>query len=200
MSSATPVVQAMAELDLPHEQVSVDLTTGAQRRPEFLALNPNGKVPTLLVDGSPMFEAVAIMKWLGDRFGVERGLWPAAGTPEHLEALSWSTWAYVTFGAPLHSYIYASSDRVPAEYHSRVTADRAAADLQALLQVLDAKVAARPYILGDAYSLADLIVSGSVGYGTICGVSIEDHPHVQAWLARCHERESFKKVWAGATA
>lgn len=192
MSSATPVVQAMVELDLPHEQVQIDLTTGAQRRPEFLAMNPNGKVPTLVVDGTPMFEALAILQWLGERFGVERGMWPAAHAPERLEALSWSTWAYVSFGAPLQRFIYASRDRAPAE--------QAAADLQALLKVLDTKMAAHSYILGDAYSLADLIVSGVVGYGAMCGVSVDDHPHVQAWLARCRERESFKKIWAEATA
>src|SRR3989338_2710606 len=99
MSSATPVACALAELGVPHERVKIDITTGEQRRPDFLALNPNGKVPTLTVDGAPMFEALAIEMWLGHRFGIERGLWPATGTPEALQALSWCTWAYVTYGA-----------------------------------------------------------------------------------------------------
>jgi glutathione S-transferase len=46
--------------------VKVDITTGEQRRPACLALNPNGKVPTLTVDGAPMFEALAIAIWLGE--------------------------------------------------------------------------------------------------------------------------------------
>ena len=72
-----------------------------QHRPDFLALNPNGKVPTLTVDGAPMFEALAIQLWLGETYGVERGLWPAPGTPERLQALSWCAWAYVSYGAVL---------------------------------------------------------------------------------------------------
>jgi len=91
MSSATPIACALTELGVPHERVKIDIRTGEQRRPEYLALNPNGKVPTLTVDGAPMFEALAIHLWLGHRYGIERGLWPAAGTPEALQALSWCT-------------------------------------------------------------------------------------------------------------
>jgi len=76
MSSATPVVCALAELDIPCEIVMLDLKAGDQKKPDYLALNPNGVVPTLVVDGTPLFEAIAIVQWLGDRYGVERGLWP----------------------------------------------------------------------------------------------------------------------------
>ena len=90
MSSATPIAAALAELDVPHQRIKVDIKAGEQRRPEYLALNPNGKVPTLTVDGAPMFEALAIQLGLGDQYGVERGLWPAAGTPERLASRSQS--------------------------------------------------------------------------------------------------------------
>ncbi len=99
MSSASAIGYALAELNVPHERVKVDIRTGEQHHPHYLALNPNGKVPTLTVDGAPMFEALAIHLWLGHRFGVERGLWPAGGTPEALQALSWCAWSYVTYGA-----------------------------------------------------------------------------------------------------
>ena len=153
MSSAIPVVQAMIELEVPHERVHVDLAAGRQRTPEFLALNPNGKVPTLVVDGTPMFEALAILQWLGDRFGVERGLWPAADAPERLTAMSWSTWTYVTYSAVLQRLNYASSERVPTELHNPAQAEHSAAELQTLIGLLDARLADRPYLLGDAFSL-----------------------------------------------
>lgn len=89
MSSATPVACALAELGVPHRRVKVDIKAGEQRKPEYLALNPNGKVPTLTVDGAPMFEALAIQLWLAEEYGVAKGLWPAAGTPERLQAMSW---------------------------------------------------------------------------------------------------------------
>lgn len=64
MSSATPVACALAELGVPHQRVKVDIKAGEQHKPAYLALNPNGKVPTLTVDGAPMFEALAIQLWL----------------------------------------------------------------------------------------------------------------------------------------
>lgn len=200
MSSAIPVVQAMAELEVPHELIQLDLAAGDQRRPEFLALNPNGRVPTLVVDGTPMFEALAIMQWLGDRFGVQRGLWPAPDSAERLEALSWSTWAYVTFGGAFQRFIHASSERVPAERHNRAQAEHAAAELQTLLGLLDARLASRPYLLGEAFTLTDLIVGNAVSYGTFSGAPADDHPHVQSWLSRLHARDSYKKSMSESAA
>lgn len=101
LSSAIPVAWALAELEVPHERVRFDLASGRQRSPEFLALNPNGKVPTLVVDGAPMLEALAILQWLGDQFGAEQGLWPTQDAPERLTALSWTTWAVRQLRGPL---------------------------------------------------------------------------------------------------
>lgn len=198
MSSATPVVLALTELEVPHEFVHVDLSAGDQRKPEFLALNPNGKVPTLVIDGKPMFEALAILQWLGDRFGVERGLWPAADTPEHLEAVSWSTWAYVTFGGIMQRFFHASSERLPAQGHCEAQAKLAANDLQSHLALLEERLGDRTYLLGEEFSLLDLIVGGTVSYAAMCGMPTDQHPRVVAWVQRFTSRVAYKKVW-GAT-
>lgn len=196
MSSAIPVVQALAELDVPHELVLLDLSAGEQRKPAFLALNPNGQVPTLVVDGTPMFEAIAIMQWLGDRYGVERGVWPRADDPLRLEALSWTTWTYVTFSSAMKRMLLATSDRAPQELHSEAHAQHSRGELQDLLRMLDERLASRDYMLGKDYTLVDLIVGSGVTYGTYCGVPIDDHPHVARWLSRVLERPSHKRVWA----
>jgi GST-like protein len=199
MSSATPVVNALEELDVPHELVLIDLASGDQRKADFLAHNPNGKVPTLLVDGVAMFEALAIMQWLGDRYGVERGMWPAADAPERLEALSWSTWAYVTFGAIFQRLILASSERVDAALHHEGQAEHARKELQDLLAILDRRLDSRDYLLGDAFTLVDLIVGNAITYAAFIGVPTTSHDHVEAWLARFHERPAYKKAWAVAS-
>ena len=198
MSSATPVVIALAELEVPHELVNVDLSREDQRRPEFLALNPNGKVPTLVVDGTAMFEALAIMQWLGDRFGVERGLWPPADAPERIEALSWSTWAYVTFTSTLQRLNHAASEQAPAQFHNSALAKHSHEELQTLLSLLEARLASQPYLLGDSFSLADLIVASVITWATFCGVPVDDHARVKTWLQRFHERPAYKRTWVGA--
>lgn len=200
MSSATPVVSALAELDVPCEIVMLDLAAGDQKRPEYLALNPNGVVPTLVVDGTPMFEAVAIMQWLGDRYGVERGLWPAAGEPERLVALSWTTWAYVTYGALINVLNFSQSAMVDETLHHPPLAADALQRLGVLLDRLDARLGDRPYLLGKNYSLADLIVASVVTYSTYCGVSLDGRPRINDWLHKFYARESYKKTWGEAPA
>ena len=196
-SSAVPVTCALAELGVEHERVTVDFSSGTLKTPEFLALNPNGKVPTLVVDGTPMFEAVAIVQWLGDRYGVKRGLWPAADAPARMTAMAWCSWAYVTFAAQVMRLNYAQSERAPQELHNRAHAEHAQGELQKLLAILDARLAKQAYMLGADYSLVDLVLANTVKYSTLCGVSTEAHPHVSKWLAGVIARPAIRREWGG---
>lgn len=188
MSSATPVACALAELGVKHDRVKIDITKGEQRRPDYLALNPNGKVPTMTVDGAPMFEAVAIEMWLGETYGVKKGLWPAEGTPERLQAMAWSTWAYVTYGAQLVRLQAARDLGTPDDAHGT----SAHQGLDDLLALLDARLAAQPWMLGQAYTLVDLIVGSVIGYSAYIGAPVGSHPHVAAWLGRVQARPSMQ--------
>lgn len=199
MSSATPVVHAIAELGLDCEIVMLDLAGGEQKSPSYLAINPHGVVPTLVVDGTPLFESVAILQWLGDRYGVERGLWPAAGTPQRLAALSWTSWAYVSYGALLNVLNFAGSPQVDAQLHHAPLAADALARIDAALGRLDAQLADSPWLLGDAFSLADLVVASVVAYSTYCGVQTRGHAHVQRWLEAFQAREAFRRTWVEDT-
>jgi GST-like protein len=209
-SSATPVAVALAELDVPHEAVSFDLKKTDHKQPEFLKLNPNGKVPTLVVDGTPMFEAVAIMQWLGDRYGVARKLWPAFDTPERLVALSWTTWGYVTYGPAIVRHYVATHDSMPAHstgsggvgsgdsaarMHNAAQGARAQQDLDEYRRILEARFTQQPCMLGEQYSLVDLVLANVVQYGVVCAVPIDDYPKTKAWLRQCLARPSFKSEW-----
>jgi len=189
MSNATPVASALAELDIPHQRIKVDIKAGEQRRPEFLALNPNGKVPTLTVDGAPMFETLAIQLWLGERYGVERGLWPAADTPERLLAMSWCAWSYVSYGAVVSRLHLATH---PADAPDSAGVENVLGHADALLAVLDGHLARRPWMLGAAYSLADLVVGAVIGYSVHLGARVASHPHVRAWLDRVQARPAMQ--------
>ncbi|HYO93150.1 MAG TPA: glutathione S-transferase family protein [Polyangiaceae bacterium] len=196
MSSATPVACALAELEVPHEKVPIDLSSGEQRKPEFLKLNPNGKVPTLVVDGTPMFEALAILIWLGERYGVQRRLWPEIQSERHCQALAWSVWAYVSYGSALSRRFLATGERFggdPKSAQAVFTHD----DLESLQATLDGELGKRAYLLGDAFTLVDLIVAAVVGFGAFSGVPVSHRPHAQDWLTRCQGRPSFRSVMGG---
>jgi glutathione S-transferase len=195
-SSSSPVACALAELAVDHLRVNFDLKAKEHKQADFLMLNPNGKVPTLVVDDTPMFEALAIMQWLGERYGVARGVWPASDSPARLQALSWTTWAYVTVGAALTRLFHASSERFPAEFHSPALAAHTHAELQELLGILDQRLGKQAYLLGAQFSLADLILFCTVGYAASCGVPLGNHAKIQAWQERCSARPSLQSPWA----
>lgn len=189
MSSATPIACALAELAVPHERVGIDIRAGEQRTADYLAINPNGKVPCLVVDGTPLFEGLAIHLWLGEHFGVAKGLWPHDGTPARLEAMSWCTWAYVTYGAVIGRVWLATTD------DGLRSADHAAAGIRAangLLDLLEARLSQQSWMLGDAYSLVDLVVGQVVGYGTYLGAAVDAHPAVAAWLQQVQARPAMQ--------
>ena len=195
MSSATPIACVLAELAVPHERVRIDIRAGEQRTADYLAINPNGKVPCLVVDGTPMFEALAIHLWLGEHFGVAKGLWPHDGTPARLEAMSWCTWAYVTYGAVIGRVWLATTDDALRHADHADHADHAAAAIRtatALLDLLEARLSQQPWMLGEAYSLVDLVVGQVVGYGTYLGAAVEAHPAVAAWLQQVQARPAMQ--------
>lgn len=195
MSSAVPVAWALAELNVPHERVVVDLKAKEQKRPDFLKLNPNGKVPTLVVDGTPMFEALAIIIWLGERFGVDKQLWPAVGTQAAGEALSWSAWAYVTYGNFASRLFLASGKWHGESFRNQAQHDAATAELSELLRILNERLTAHPFVVGDRFTLVDLIVAAAVGYSCMGGVSVAEFPRVKAWLENCQARPAARDAY-----
>lgn len=202
-SSAIPVVHALGELDIPYELRAVDLSGGEQKSQELVSLNPNGKVPTLVADGVPMFEAEAIITWLGDRYGVARGLWPAQDDPQRMAALAWSAWAYISYGTELACYSRTTSERFPQAQHNAALATSCKAELGRLLGILDAQLCKGGFILGEAFSLVDLAVASVVNYGTLVGIVPAQLvpgglPHVDKWLNAIRERPAFQRAWASA--
>jgi GST-like protein len=195
MSSAVPVASVLSELQVPHERVTFDLKKTDHKKPAFLALNPNGKVPTLVVDGRPMFEALAIMQWLGDRFGVAKKLWPGADDPARLDALSWSTWSYVTLSAALQRYNFASSPMAPKELHHPPLAAASKQQVLELFGLLEARLATQPFLLGESFSVLDIIVGSMVLWANVCGLPNDGLPALSAWVAQCKARPSISAEW-----
>lgn len=114
MSSATRVHWALEELGVSYEKIRVDLAAGEQKKPEYLALNPNGKIPLLVAEGEPIFESLAILLYLGERFGVDKGLFPAP-SPGRAVAFKWMAWGSVTLTEALFRYMRNTSERFPAD-------------------------------------------------------------------------------------
>lgn len=194
-SSALPVASALALLDVPHKRVDLDLHgKREQREPDFLKLNPNGKVPTLVVDGTPLFEALAILNFLGDQFGAQRGLWPAAGDPAHLTATAWSTWAYVSYSTTVKQLMRTGGARLPGVTDCPELAAAAVAEADELQGALATQLE-RDFLLGDSFGLVDLTVACGMLWGKMVGMPSDAHGRVRGWLDRCAEQPCIRDVW-----
>lgn len=195
MSSAVISHWAIEELGAPVEKVKIDLSKGEQKKPEYVALNPNGKVPLLVVDGTPIFETVAILSFLGETYGVEKGLFPEAGA-KRAEAMKWMVWTSVTLGEALSRFAHAGHERFPKELHHEPSRARGKSDVESCVSILEGELTKtkKPYLLGDTFTLADLHVSGWVGYLGMMGFDLSKYPTVVAWSQRCTQRPAFGKV------
>ena len=195
-SSGTRIAWALEELGLPYEYVPLDAKKGEHRSAEYLKLNPQGKVPALVDDDELLFESGAILLHLGNRYGVEKNLWPAAKGQARADAVCWTVWAMTELGPYMLQYLYHGLDTPisfkPAD-RSKAAAEYSHSQLDRLLAALEARLDGREYVVG-GFSLADVAAASWLALGTAFGVSLERYPRVAAWLKRCLDRPAFKRA------
>lgn len=194
MSSATRVHWALEELGVAYEKKKMALD-GDQKTPEFLALNPNGKIPVLVVDGVAIFESLAQLLYLGETFGVEKGLFPKAG-PERAEAFKWMCWVSVSVHDALVRVIL-NGDRAPEDHRNAKAREAALTDLKKYFGILDQHLEGRQFMLGGSFSLVDCAAASFVPFASRLGVDIGPFKNVQAWSARAMERPALARVMQG---
>jgi len=193
-SNASRIRISLNELGVPHETVPVDLKAGDQKKPAFLANNPNGKVPTIVLDGTPVFESVAVQIALGERYGVEKGLWPRIGGAEHLQALTWLVWSQVSLASALIRRMQNTSSYVPEDQHNAKQAEAAQAEIQHLLGILDERLKDRAYLTGENIMLVDLDVAATIVWGMhVVKLDVGRFARVKEWLGRVSGRPSFRE-------
>jgi glutathione S-transferase len=194
-SSAVRTHWALEELGVPYEGVKLDLKAGDTKRPEFLKLNPNGKVPTLVDGGVIYYESAAINIYLGEKYGVTRGLWPAAGTPGHGLAMSWLVWSAATLLEAAGRIMYNTMPEIPDDLKNAGQAEKGRKDFEALLGQLDAHLDGKPYLTGASFTLADAHVAADMWWYQMGLVpDLGKWPNLKGWVERCMGRPAFKRI------
>lgn len=193
MSTATTVWWALEELGVPYEKVKLDLKAGDTKKPDFLKINPNAKVPVIVHDGTVIFESLAIQMYLGETFGVEKGLYPAPG-PKRGEAMKWLAWCSVSLGEALGRYFRNTSDWTPDDQKNAKAGEAAKADLTTLLKVADGALEGKQFLVGDAFSLVDVHLASWMEYLAMSKIDIAPYGALSAWLKRCQARPAHARV------
>jgi GST-like protein len=171
------ILLMLEELEAAYDLRFVRVFQAEQFTPQFRALNPLSKVPVLVdreAGDYAVFESGAILIYLAEKFG---RLLPAAGR-ERYETLKW-LFAQTSNVGPMFGQLNHFSRREGAEHAYAV--ERYRAIVVRLLQVLDARLAAQPYLAGEAYSIADVATYHWAGYVDVYGMDWGDFPHLARW-------------------
>ena len=194
-SSGFGVHWALEELGLEYEYVRLDRAKGEHRSAEYLAINPNGKVPALVDGEERYFESLAILLHLAERYGAAKDLWPVGG-PQRAEALSWTTWSTTEFMPFVLQYIYHGLDAPmsfdPAD-RSKAAAEYSLANSMQHLDMLENRLRDREFVMG-GFSLVDIPVAAWLGFAAALGFPLGQRPAVRAWLDRCSGRPARARV------
>lgn len=192
MSTAGITELVLEELGVRYERVTLDLSKGETKRPEYLAINPNGQVPCIVHDGTAIWESAAVTIYLGETFGVERSLFPPPG-PRRGEAMKWIVWTNVTLGEALGRYARNATAWYPDDQKNARAGEAAKHDIAECLKVLDQSLAGKQYLVGD-YTLADTHVVAYSEWLRDLRFDFTPLRNVEAWSERCRARPAFKKL------
>jgi len=172
----------LQEMGVEFEAVRVDLTTGVHRRPEFLRVNPAGKLP-VLVDGDVVLnESVAIVLYLAEKY---RKFLPSDAAARG-EVYRWALFAATELEQPLwriarHTALYPEADRLPADV---AIAQR---EFREMARVLEVHMQGRQFVAGDDVTVADFVVAYTLDWGSEARL-LDGCPNLQAYVERMYAR------------
>jgi GSH-dependent disulfide-bond oxidoreductase len=189
----------LEEVGLPYEVHLVDFNKDDQKTPEFLSLNPNGKIPAILdPDGPggkplPLFESGAILHYLAEKTGK---LLPADAA-WRWQALQWVHFQMGGIG-PMFGQVGFFHKFAGREYEDKRPLQRYVNESKRLLGVMETHLAGRQWFLDDEYSIADISMLGWVRnlvgfYGARELVAFDEFKHVAAWLERGLARPAVQR-------
>ena len=170
-------------LDLPTEILPVQLGKGEQKQPAFLAMNPFGQVPVIDDNGTVIADSNAILVYLATTYG--GGRWLPQDPLGQAQVQRWLTVAAgpLAFGP--------AAARLITVFGYAFDADEVITRAHNLLKVMDAELAERPFLVGDAPTIADIANYSYTAHAPEGNVSLEAYPNVRTWLARIEALPSF---------
>jgi len=171
-SRASIVQWYLEELGVPYEFVLLDMQSGEQLQPEYLKINPMGKVPAIVDGELKLWESGAILLYLAEKYG------NATQSPEEQATLvQWVLFANATFGPGI--FIESNRDR----------------ELSRLMKPLNQIFATHPFLLGEEFTVADVAVGSMLAYSQMMlKLDLSEYPGVVEYIQRIGDRPAFQKT------
>ncbi|HEY1796977.1 MAG TPA: glutathione S-transferase family protein [Stellaceae bacterium] len=177
-----------AELGLDYDNIPID-TSGQSREPSFLAINPNGHIPTIDDDGFVLWESMPINLYLAKKHGLGT-LYPTA-LEDEAKAWQWSFWGLTELEQHVLNAMF-NRALYPEDKRDAASADASERALQGPLKVLDGAVSKTPYLVGSDFTVADLNVASVLSWARPARIDFGPFPKAADWLSRCAMRPAAK--------
>ena len=185
------VVWVARELELPFERIDAGGAFGGNRTPEYLRMNPNGKIPVIDDDGFVLWESNAIVRYLAARHG-QRTLWPD-DPRARADADRWMDWQ-ATELTPAMRDAFMQLIRTAPEQRSPAPIAASSAATETMMTILDAHLAGRDYLCGERFSPGDIAVGTAVHRWFGLPQPREPRPQVERWHRRLVTRPAAAGV------
>jgi glutathione S-transferase len=193
MTRATRPRWLLEEIGAAYELVRVDLGKGEQKRSEFLKIHPHGRVPALVDGNLTVFESSAICMYLADKFP-EKKLAPALGSTARGLYYQWMVYAVATAEPPVLK-VFLNTVRRPEQERNPSEAETGRTEFREVAAVLTCALEGRPFLLGDQFTAADVMVGSIVGWARGLKL-VEDFPVLRDYSRRLVERPAYKRATA----
>jgi len=183
-----------AVLGLELEEKVLDFTKGEHKNPEYLALNPNGQVPTLVDGDFVLTESRAIMQYLASK-KPESNLVPSDGQGR-ADVTRWQFWDSSHFSPQVGTVVFQKvlKKMFGMGEPDAAKVDEAMANFQRFAAVLDKRLDGKQYIVGNALTIADLTLASTLMYAKQAEMSLAEFPNVEAWFTRISAMDAWKKT------
>lgn len=179
----------IGEIGLEYERLDIGHSYGGNDTPEYLAMNPNGLVPTIRDGDLVLWEAAAIMRYLAARYGDE-AFWPrdpAVRAPLDM----WAEWIRSTFAPTFSGGLFWPLVRTPAAKRDNEAVARAVEKVKPLARMLDARLGDGPWLAGEAFTFSDVMVGHQLYRYYTMEFDRAETPALDAYYQRLQTRPAY---------
>ncbi len=190
-SNVQAVMWCIAELGLPHQRYNIGHRFGGTDTPIFITMNPNRNVPVLVdANGPALWESGAILRYLANRYA-NAPFWPSDPS-DRAQIDKWAEWSKVSVAVNFTVPIFWAVVRTPAKARNYKTLKQAVHKFEDRLKIADQQLSQHPYLAGDDFSLADILL-GHILYRYF-DIDIEraDLPHLHEYYDRLTLRPQYQ--------
>jgi glutathione S-transferase len=191
MTRSGRVLWLLGELGQTCDIVPINVFVGEGRKPEYRETHPHGYVPALEVDGTLMIESSAMCLYLAEKFGA---LAPPVGSPLRAAYFQWMVYVPATCDPALETILF-HTRFLPEEKRIAPLAEQAKKKWAACERYLAKQLGDRPFIVGDSFTAADVMVGSALAWAKFAGV-LGDAPNLVRFLDQAAQRPAFVKAHA----